>query len=26
MSWLPGKDSKKPADSPKPDPKQVVNA
>ena len=26
MSWLPGRDSKKPAEAPKPAPKQVVNA
>ena len=26
MSWLPGKETKKPAEAPKPEPKQVVNA
>jgi hypothetical protein len=26
MSWLPGREAKKPADAPKPKPEQVVNA
>jgi hypothetical protein len=26
MSWLPGREAKKPAEAPKPEPKQVVNA
>jgi hypothetical protein len=26
MSWLPGTSAKKPADAPKPEPDQVVNA
>jgi len=26
MSWLPGKDAKKPAEAKKPEPEQVVNA